>query len=141
MNPLETPSAPVSSCYVLLRGTGELAEGQTLRIAEGQSVVVGRSRWCDWSLKRSPAYLKSRGAARRDVQRSLLYASVSRRHVRITLHASDRVEIENLGGNGMLVDGDATDRIVLDDVLERVHTIQLGPRGPILELGPGSLPI
>ncbi len=141
MNPSEPPTASVSSCYVLLRGTGDLADGQTLRIAEGQSVVVGRSRWCDWSLKRSPAYLKARGGARLDVQRSVMYASVSRRHVRITFHAKDRVEVENLSGNGTLVDGEAVERVVLDDVLENAHTLRLGPRGPILELGPGSLPI
>jgi pSer/pThr/pTyr-binding forkhead associated (FHA) protein len=140
MKPIESPP-PVSSCYALLRGTGELADGQTLRIAEGQSVVVGRSRWCDWSLKRSPAYLKARGSDRRRVQRSIRYASVSRRHLRITLHARDRVEIENLSVNGTFVDDEPTDRLVIHDVLERVYRIQLGPKGPVLELGPGSLPI
>lgn len=140
MKNVESPP-PVSSCYALLRGLGVLADGQTLRIAEGQSVVVGRSRWCDWSLKRSPAYLKARGTARRQVQRSLVYASVSRRHVRVTLHARDRVEVENLSVNGTFVDEERVDRLILDDVLEKVHRIRLGPKGPELELGPGSLPI
>lgn len=141
MTTTHTPASTKSSCYVLLRGTGLLGEGQTLRISEGQSVVAGRSRWCDWSLKRSPAYLKSSGSQRRRLQASLEFTSTSRRHVRITLHNAKKVEIESLGGNGTLLEGEPVERIVLEDVTQRPYSLRMGPRGPVLVLSPGSLPI
>ena len=127
--------------YLSLRGLGELGDGQTLKVNLGETVVCGRSRHCEWSLKRTPAYLKSENSGRRAIQKSVAFRSVSRRHVRIAFLARDMVELENLSGNGTLLDGHRIDRIVLNDCMERNHTIQLGPEGVILELEPGSLPV
>ena len=129
------------TCYLALKGTGRLASGQTLKLSLGETVVCGRSRHCDWSLKRTPAYLKAPDGDRHAMQGELAFKSVSRRHVRITFLSRDMVELENLSGNGTLVDGNVVDRIVLDDCFESTHAIQMGPEGPILELHPGSLPI
>ena len=127
--------------YLALHGIGEMGDGETLKLCLGESVVCGRSRHCEWSLKRTPTYLKSRDGAREELRTSVAWRATSRRHVRITYLAPDMVDVENLSANGTLVDGHKVDRIVLTDCRERPHTIQMGPQGVTLELKPGSLPV
>lgn len=127
--------------YLSVRGLGELAQGQKVKLCLGESIVVGRSRHCDWSLRRAPTYLKSDTNGRDQIRHDLAYNSVSRKHARLSYVAPDMVEIENLSGNGTLVDGKLVDKIVLTDCRKETHRIQLGPKGVILELEPGSLPL
>ena len=127
--------------YITITGLGDLAEGQNVTINLGESIVVGRSRHCDWSLRRSPAYLKLDKINRGEVESSHAYNSVSRKHARISYVAPDMVEIKNLSGNGTLVDGRLVDKLILQDCRENSHKIQLGPKGVILMVQPGSLPI
>ena len=140
LRPDEAPEAAPEH-WVSLRGVGELAEGQQLKLAVGETIVVGRSRHCDWSLRRAPMFLKSDKDERKAIKADVLYASVSRKHLRISYLAPDMLEIENLSGNGTIVDGRPVDKIVLTDVRTQTHTIQLGPEGVVLELQPGSLPL
>lgn len=127
--------------YVSVRGLGELAQGQQVKINLGESIVVGRSRHCEWSLRRAPSYLKSDANGRDVIRHDLAYNSVSRKHARISYVAPDMVEIENLSGNGTLVDGKLVHKIVLTDCRTLTHRVQLGPKGVILEIQPGSLPL
>jgi len=127
--------------WVGLRGVGELAAGQQLKIGVGETILIGRSRHCDWSLRRTPRFLKSDKAARKAIKADTLYSSVSRKHTRISYLAPDMLQIENLSGNGTLVDGRAVDKLVLSDIRTQPHRIQLGPQGVVLELTPGSLPL
>ena len=117
------------------------AEAEVLKVSLGESVTCGRSRSCQWSLKRLDAYLKNEGGSRDAMKQSLAFKTVSRRHCKITYVAADMVDVENLSPNGTLVDGHRVDRIVLTDCRTKPHTIQLGKDGITLELGPGSLPI
>jgi pSer/pThr/pTyr-binding forkhead associated (FHA) protein len=126
--------------WLSLKGTG-IGEGETLKVNLGETVLAGRSRWCEWSLKRTPAYLKDENGTRQDLRASLSWRSVSRRHCRITYLSPDMVDVENLSANGTLVDGHRVDRILLTDCRTKPHLIQLGALGVTLELGPGSLPI
>lgn len=130
-----------SNHYLSVRGLGNLAEGQNVKVSLGETIVVGRSRHCDWSLRRAPHYLKTPVGQRAEIQNDLAFNSVSRRHARISYLAPDMVEVENLSGNGTLVDGKLVDKIVLTDCRSEAHRIQLGPKGVILELQPGSLPV
>lgn len=127
--------------YLTLRGTGPLASGENLKVSLGETVVCGRSRHCDWSIKRTPTYLKSQDGARDKITKSAAFRTTSRQHVRIAYLAPDMVDIENLSNNGTLVDGNLVDRIVLKDCATETHTIQLGPEGVILHLEPGGLPL
>ncbi len=128
-------------CYLALKGVGELVEGQTLKLSLGETIVCGRSRHCDWSLKRAPAYLKAGGKDRIALQSQLEYCSVSRKHLQIAFLSREMVELTNLSANGTYVDGNRIDRIVLDDCMTQEHEIRLGPEGPMLMLVPGSLPV
>lgn len=127
--------------YLTLRGTGPLGDGETLKLSLGETIVCGRSRHCDWSLKRAPAYLQSAGESRDSIRESLAFRSVSRQHVRIAFLAPDMVDVENLSSNGTVVDGSRVDRIVLKDCERATHAIRLGPEGVVLSLEPGSLPL
>jgi len=127
--------------YLVLKGLGDVADGEALKLCLGESVVCGRSRHCDWSLKRAPGYLRREDGERREIRDSMSWRSTSRRHCRITYIAPDMVDVENLSPNGTLVDGHQVDRIVLTDCRDRKHEIALGPHGVTLSLEPGALPI
>jgi len=141
LKPGEQASGYDTRHYVTVTGLGDLAEGQLVTINLGESIVVGRSRHCDWSLRRTPSYLKMPIEGRAEIKGHLAYNSVSRKHARISYVAPDMVEVKNLSGNGTLVDGRLVDKIVLTDCRENSHKIQLGPKGIILMIQPGSLPI
>ena len=141
LKPEESTDDQGTRPYLTLTGLGDLAAGQQLRVTLGESISVGRSRHCDWSLRLTPRFLKSRSASRVAIKEDLAYSSVSREHATIAYLAPDRVEVRNLSGNGTLVDGRLVDEIVLTDCQTKTHRIQLGPKGVILELQPGSLPI
>lgn len=127
--------------YLRLKGLGDLADGETLKLCLGESIVCGRSRHCGWSLKRAAGYLKHDAEERKEIRKTIAWRSISRRHCRITYIAPDMVDVENLSSNGTLVDGHQVDRLVLTDCRDRVHEITLGPHGITLTLEPGALPI
>ncbi len=127
--------------YLFVRGSGDMGDGQTVKVNLGETVVCGRSRHCDWSLKKTPRYLSNPEGYRDHLKESLPFRATSRRHCRITYVAADMVEVENLSGNGTLVDGHRVDRIVLTDCRVKAHEIRLGADGVRLALQPGSLPI
>lgn len=141
LKPGEEANAYETRHYLSVRGLGDLAEGQHVKVNLGESITVGRSRHCDWSLRRAPQYLKSGNDQRAEIKNDLRFNSVSRKHVRISYVAPEMVEIENLSGNGTLLDGKLVDKIVLTDCHEKAHRLQLGPKGVLIEIERGSLPV
>jgi pSer/pThr/pTyr-binding forkhead associated (FHA) protein len=127
--------------YLSLKGTGLDGDGQLLKLNLGESVFCGRSRHCQWSLKRTPGFLQAAKDERDRRRKGDTWRTVSRRHCRVTYVSPDMVEVENLSPNGTLVDGHSVDRIVLTDCRRKSHRIQLGPHGVTLDLEPGALPI
>ena len=127
--------------YLYVSGSGDMGDGQTVKVNLGESVVCGRSRHCDWSLKKTPRYLANDAGYRDRLKQSLPFRATSRKHCKITYASADMVEVENLSPNGTIVDGHAVDRIVLTDCRTATHHIQLGPHGVTIELEPGALPI
>lgn len=51
--------------YLSLKGTGT-GDGQTLKVSLGETIIAGRSRWCEWSLKRLPSFLTAADGAREE---------------------------------------------------------------------------
>jgi pSer/pThr/pTyr-binding forkhead associated (FHA) protein len=135
------PHGYATDTWLLLRGLEGLGEGQQVKLSLGETIVIGRSRHCDWSLRRSPAYLKSADGDRKQIEEDLAFKACSRRHAQIAYVSADMVEIQNLSTNGTLVDGHKVDRIVLTDCRTTAHRLRLGVRGVELELAPGSLPV
>jgi pSer/pThr/pTyr-binding forkhead associated (FHA) protein len=125
--------------HLLLVGQGGLVEGERVKVSLGESVVLGRSRLCDLSLKKSLRYLECDGADRRALRERLSFRAVSRRHCCITYLAPDLVEVVNLSPNGTFVDGHRVDPLVLRDARSRSHEIRLGPHGDVVSLACGSV--
>jgi hypothetical protein len=139
---IQVPRAPDGfddGHYVLLRGVEGIGEGETLKINLGETVFVGRSRRCQFSLKKTTGYLLAEDDRREEIRDSLAFRCTSRRHCRIAYLSPDVVEIENLSPNGTIVDGHRVDRILLQDVRTTPHRIRLGARGDVLELACGSV--
>ena len=109
---------------ILLRGIHGFLEGEHMVLGLGQSVVVGRSRGAELSLKRAKKFTVR--ADRIQLAKTERFMSVSRRHVRIHFLHPDLVEVEDLSTNGTLVDGRRIDRIGLTDIRTTSHEIRLG---------------
>jgi pSer/pThr/pTyr-binding forkhead associated (FHA) protein len=125
--------------YLILKGVAGPGEGESVKVSLGETVTVGRSRRCEWSLKKTPRFLMDVGGERERIRSSLAYRTVSRRHCRVAYVSPDVVEVTDLSTNGTTVDGRRVDRILLGDVRRRSHEIRLGVRGNVLVLACGSV--
>ena len=106
-----------------LVGASGHVEGEEMRLEYGKTIVVGRSRSADFSLRRMEA-VTSMSDAERDADSDL--RTVSGRHFEITMYNVGSIEIVNLSPNGTYVDGKLVDKIILDDVAEESHDIRMG---------------
>jgi pSer/pThr/pTyr-binding forkhead associated (FHA) protein len=125
--------------YLRLRGLEGIGAGETAKISLGETLTLGRSRHCGWSLKTSARYLKDVDGERARIRESVAFRSVSRRHCKVTYLAPDLAEVVNLSPNGTIVDGHRVDRIVLSDCRAAAHRIRLGATGDLVELSCGSV--
>lgn len=125
--------------YLLLKGLPGLLAGETFKLNLGESVVVGRSKTCPFSLKKTAVYLRDRDGEREKIRSSLAFRSVSRRHVRLSYVAPDVVEVINLSPNGTFVDGHRVDKMALEDVRSNPHDIRLGLHGDAFRMACGSV--
>lgn len=109
----------------VLIGIEGFVKGEEYPLWRGATVVVGRSRSCDISLRRCKAWL-ALDPEQRDEQRD--FKTVSRKHVRLSHLEPETVEIEDLSSNGTCVDGQRISRVVVTDLRERSHELLLGTR-------------
>lgn len=108
-----------------IRGVRGFLQGEELLLQRGGEVVIGRSRGCDLSLRRSTRYLERED--RGSVSKSEAWRTVSREHVRIAYHRPDHIVIEDLSANGSFLDGERIDG--------KVNIEDLGNGSRILALG------
>jgi hypothetical protein len=101
-----------------------LLDGEQCSVRLGETVFVGRSRHCSFSLKKTRAFLL--GEDRERIRKDEGFRRVSRKHVRIAFLNRTMVEVENLSPNGLHVDGKRVDQLVLTDVADRPHRVDLG---------------
>ena len=108
---------------LVLVGVRGVVQGEQFSLEYGKSVVVGRSRECDISLRNCKKWeeLEARGELPEDGSKT-----VSRKHLKITVHDVGRIELEDLSSNGTFVDGKRIDRMVIDDVKDTTHELLLG---------------
>jgi hypothetical protein len=99
-------------------------EGEERALAVGESLVIGRSRRADLSVRKSRKLLAREDAT--EIMHSHAFQSVSRQHVRIHYLHPGLVEVKDLSRNGTFVDGRRADCVALTDLRERSHVIQLG---------------
>jgi hypothetical protein len=108
-----------------LVGTGGHVEGESFPLDFGKTLVVGRSRSADFSLRRITR-VASMSDDERENDQDL--RTVSGKHFEITLYNVESIEIVNLSPNGTYVDGKLVDKIILTDVAEKPHEITIGAK-------------
>lgn len=112
---------PVS---ILIRGVGGLSKGETYNLKEGKTILVGRSRKCEFSLRRSIGYLRLTPQER--TERRAFHA-VSRKHCRISFINKNTLEIEDFSRHGTKVNGKEIRRVIITDIARKPYKILLGP--------------
>jgi hypothetical protein len=109
---------------VKLIGIAGLVKGEEFSIAQGASATIGRSRDCTICLREVP---RARDLKEGDELLEKHFNTVSRTHMRVTYHAPDNVEIEDLSSNGLFLDGKRVNgKVVLKDLPEHRHELKLG---------------
>jgi hypothetical protein len=97
--------------------------GEAYPLRYGRTLTIGRSRKSDFSLKRTEKY-RTQSAEEREMDESAL--TVSAVHFQVTMYNLRSIEIKNLSPNGITVDGDVVEQIVLNDVATKPHQIRFG---------------
>jgi pSer/pThr/pTyr-binding forkhead associated (FHA) protein len=107
----------------VLVGIKGMVQGEEYPLEHGESLVIGRSRECDVSLRDCKRWQEAE-----DEGRSLEEGSktVSRKHLKISFHDPDSIELEDLSSNGTFVDGKRIDRMVISDLRQTPHEVTLG---------------
>ncbi len=108
----------------VLIGTAGIVQGESYVLARGTAVVIGRSRSCDISLRRTSGYIKA-PTETRDTDHD--FNTVSRRHARIEV-VNDRARIEDLSTNGSFVNGEHLSGSTDVDLINGVCAVRLGTR-------------
>lgn len=108
----------------VLIGTAGIVTGESFVLTPGVAVVIGRSRSCDISLRRTAGYLKAVPETR-DTDHD--FNTVSRRHARVEF-AAGRIRIEDLSTNGTFVNGDHLTGSIEVDLANGVCALRLGTR-------------
>ena len=106
-----------------LVGISGYSQGERFPLQYGKTLVIGRSRSADFSLRRLKKYLSLPIAER---EKDEMFRTVSGRHFEITMYNLGAIEVKNLSGNGTLVEGEPIDMIVIEDIDERTYKIEIG---------------
>jgi pSer/pThr/pTyr-binding forkhead associated (FHA) protein len=111
-------------CPVLV-GIDGFVRGEEIPLQYGKTIIIGRSRGCDVSLRRCPRW-RELESEEKDKQTD--FKTVSRKHLRVTFYNANGIELEDLSSNGTFVDGKRIARILISDIKERDHDVLLGTR-------------
>jgi len=106
-----------------LVGTRGHFKGEFFPLQYGKTIVVGRSRESDFSLKRTEKY-RGQSPDERDKDESA--QTISAKHFQITMFNLRSIEIKNLSPNGTHLDGQLVETVLLEDVSTRTHSITFG---------------
>jgi pSer/pThr/pTyr-binding forkhead associated (FHA) protein len=108
----------------VLLGTAGMVDGECFMLDRGMDIVVGRSRSCDVSLRRTATYLKT-PPAQRDSDHD--FNTVSRRHLKVNISGST-ASIQDLSTNGTFFNGEPMREPQKVDLVAGPCTIRLGTR-------------
>lgn len=109
-----------------IRGRGGILDGVHRVLEPATTLVVGRSRSCHLSLRRTRGFLRSDDPGA--LLQSAPFRRVSRVHCEIAFLPDGRVEIRDLSQNGTVVDGRRIDRTyVLTPGDDPVHVVLADP--------------
>ena len=121
----------MSDTVPVLIGTAGLVQGESFLLASGTAVVIGRSRSCDISLRRTPGYMKAPPDVR-DADHD--FNTVSRRHAEFRLETGEFQVVDVGSLNGTYVNREPVDSAVLANGDE----VQIGKFRLVFLTGPKS---
>lgn len=107
----------------ILIGMSGVVQGESYALNYGKSLVIGRSRTCDISIRNCKRWMDSEAAGQLPPESS---KTVSRKHFKISYYNASSIEVEDLSSNGTFVDGKRIDRVVITDLKTRSHEIKMG---------------
>ncbi|MEK7483858.1 MAG: FHA domain-containing protein [Planctomycetota bacterium] len=108
---------------ILLRGLNGLMKEEQFVLEKGKVCIVGRSRECDFSLRRSMRYLVLTQEERREEEN---FNTVSRKHCSIAFHSDHTLEIEDFSRHGTFVNDKRIHRVLLSDFQRKPYHIKVG---------------
>jgi pSer/pThr/pTyr-binding forkhead associated (FHA) protein len=108
---------------IVLKGVQGLISEEKFRLEPGKVCIVGRSRECDFSLRRSMKYLILTPEERQQEEH---FNTVSRKHCSIAYHSNNSLEIEDFSRHGTFVDGKRIHRVLLSDFQKKSYIITVG---------------
>ena len=106
-----------------LVGVSGYSKGEKFPLKYGKALVVGRSRSADFSMRRLKAYL-ALPQDQRDADEA--FRTVSGKHFQVTMYNLGSIEVKNLSMNGTYVDGKPIDTVIIEDVADEGHKIEIG---------------
>lgn len=115
---------------LVVRGLKGFLAGEERQLYPGESLVIGRSRSADLSLRAARRFVMRED--REQVMESEAFLSVSRMHARIEYLHPGLVEVKDLSSNGTFVDGRRIDCVALTDFADGGHVVTLGASERVL---------
>ena len=119
--------AKSAGARLVVEGHGGLLAGAAHLLAPGETLVIGRSRSCDLSLRKTLAFDRRKDAP--SLLGSKPFNRVSRIHCEIEYQEDGQVAIRDLSQNGTLVDGVR---------VGRSHLVRVGAARVVVELVDGT---
>ena len=116
-----------SATRLAIKGQGGLLAGVSHQLDVGEALVIGRSRSCDLSLRKTTVFGERRDSP--GLLRSKEFNRVSRIHCEIEYRGDGAVEIRDLSQNGTFVDGVR---------VGRTHQMRIGAARVTVELVDGT---
>ena len=108
----------------VLLGTAGMVDGECYLLDKGKDIVIGRSRSCDISLRRTATYLKT-PPSQRDADHD--FNTVSRRHIRLNI-TNNTANVQDLSTNGSFCNGEPMREPINIDLGTGPCTVRMGTR-------------
>ncbi|MHC4660434.1 MAG: FHA domain-containing protein [Planctomycetota bacterium] len=108
---------------LLVKGTDGFIKDEEFVVHPGGSIIIGRSRSCDISLRNTRRYQAFKGN-RETVD--LRFRTVSRKHLKLNFNGPNEIEIEDMSSNGTYLDGEKIKHAVIRDLSKREHSVLIG---------------
>lgn len=107
---------------LVLKGVKGIAQGEEFYINLGETVTIGRSRFCKISLRRCPKYK----ALTKEEKKSNDVLSISRKHLRLVLSDPECIELRDISTNGTFIDGSRIKDKLISNIKDKTYEIRLG---------------
>ena len=111
---------------LVLVGTFGIVKDKKYYVERGKTVIIGRSSSCDICLHGMQTEDQNQENTAKHFQ------TISRRHLKITVHSEKEIELEDLSANGTALDGENIEKVFISDIEFEKHVLLLGSKEKFL---------